>query len=99
ASDAAGFGEYAQMLFENRPPDGGPGQTDEQLVELGVALGLTEPVFVRCVPQHVYVPRADYVTQRALARGVSGTPTTLVDGVPVPANARAIAVAVAAVVR
>ena len=74
ASDAAGFGEYAQMLFENRPPEGGPGQTDEQLVELGVALGLTEPVFVRCVPQHVYVPRADYVTQRALARGVSGTP-------------------------
>jgi hypothetical protein len=68
-------------------------------VELGAAVGLTEPTFGRCVPSHGYVPWADYVTQRALARGVSGTPTTLVEGVPVPANARAIAAAVAAAVR
>jgi protein-disulfide isomerase len=98
ASDADRFGEYAQVLFESQPPEGGPGLTDEQLVELGVAVGLNEPTFVRCVPSHVYVPWANYVTQRALARGVSATPTTLVEGVPVPANARAIAAAVAAVV-
>jgi protein-disulfide isomerase len=99
ASDADRFGEYAQVLFESQPPEGGPGLTDEQLVELGVAVGLIEPTFGRCVPSHGYVPWADYVTQRALARGVSGTPTTLVEGVPVPANARAIAAAVAAAVR
>ena len=98
ASDADRFDGYAQVLFENQPPEGGPGLTDEQLVELGVALGLTEPAFARCVPQHVYVPWADQVTQQALARGVSATPTTLVNGVPVPANARAIATAVASVV-
>jgi protein-disulfide isomerase len=99
ASDAGGFSEYAQVLFANQPPEGGPGLTDEQLVELGVAVGLTDPAFVRCVPSHVYVPWTDYVTQRALARGVSGTPTTLVAGVPVPANAPAIAAAVASVLR
>jgi protein-disulfide isomerase len=99
ASDADRFSEYAQALFVNQPPEGGPGLTDEQLVELGVAVGLTEPTFARAVPQHTYVPWADSVTQRAMARGVSGTPTTLVAGVPVPANARAIATAVAAVVR
>jgi protein-disulfide isomerase len=99
ASDGGRFSEYAQALFANQPPEGGPGLTDEQLVELGAAIGLTDPAFVRGVPEHVYVPWADYVTQRALARGVSGTPTTLVAGVPVPANARAIAAAVAAVVR
>jgi protein-disulfide isomerase len=99
ASDGGRFSEYAQVLFANQPPEGGPGLTDEQLVELGSAVGLTDPAFVRCVPSHVYVPWADYVTQRALARGVSGTPTTLVDGVPVPANAPAIAAAVASVVR
>jgi protein-disulfide isomerase len=99
ASDAGGFSEYAQVLFANQPPEGGPGLTDEQLVELGVAIGLTGAAFVRCVPEHPYVPWADYVTQRAMARGVSGTPTTLVEGVPVPANARAIAAAVASVVR
>jgi protein-disulfide isomerase len=99
ASDADRFGEYSQVLFESQPPEGGLGLTDEQLVELGGAVGMTEPAFARCVPQHVYVPWADYVTQRALARGVSATPTTLVGGVPVPANARAIAAAVASVVR
>jgi protein-disulfide isomerase len=97
ASDADRFSEYAQVLFADQPPEGGPGLTDEQLVELGVAVGLTDPAFVRCVPAHPYVPWADYVTQTALARGVSGTPTTLVEGVPVPANARAIAAAVASV--
>lgn len=99
ASDGGRFSEYAQVLFANQPPEGGPGLTDEQLVELGVSVGLTDPAFVRCVPEHVYVPWADYVTQRALARGVSGTPTTLVAGVPVPANAQAIAAAVASLVR
>ena len=99
ASDADRFSEYAQVLFANQPPEGGPGLTDEQLVELGAAVGLTEPTFARCVAEHPYVPWADHVTQRAMARGVSGTPTTLVAGVPVPANARAIAAAVAAVVR
>jgi protein-disulfide isomerase len=99
ASDAGRFSEYSRVLFANQPPEGGPGLTDEQLVELGVAVGLTDPAFLQCVPQHPYVPWADYVTQQALARGVSGTPTTLVEGVPVPANARAIAAAVAAVVR
>jgi protein-disulfide isomerase len=99
ASDADRFSEYGQVLFANQPPEGGPGLTDEQLVELGSAVGLTEPTFARCVAEHPYIPWADHVTQRAMARGVSGTPTTLVAGVPVPANARAIAAAVAAVVR
>jgi protein-disulfide isomerase len=99
ASDADRFSEYAQVLFADQPPEEGPGLTDQQLVELGVAVGLTDPAFVRCVPAHPYVPWADYVTQTALARGVSGTPTTLVAGVPVPANAAAIATAVAAVLR
>jgi protein-disulfide isomerase len=99
ASDADRFSEYAQALFANQPPEGGPGLTDEQLVELGAEVGLTEPTFARCVAEHPYVPWADHLTQRAMARGVSGTPTTLVAGVPVPANARAIAAAVAAVAR
>jgi protein-disulfide isomerase len=97
ASDGDRFSEYAQALFANQPPEGGPGLTDEQLVDLGVTVGLTQPTFARAVPQHPYVPWADSVTERAMARGVSGTPTTLVAGVPVPANARAIATAVATV--
>jgi protein-disulfide isomerase len=96
AADAGAFGEYARALFTNQPPEGGPGLTDEELVELGRAVGLAGPAFDGCVPTHGYVPWADLVTQRALARGVSATPTTLVEGRPVPANATAIAAAVAA---
>jgi protein-disulfide isomerase len=97
ASDGGRFMDYAQALFANQPPEGGPGLTDEQLVALGIEVGLAEPSFPNCVPAHAYVPWADYVTQRALARGVSATPTTLVQGVPVPANSGAIAAAVLAV--
>jgi protein-disulfide isomerase len=99
AADADGFSEYSQALFANQPPEGGPGLTDDQLLELGATVGLIQPAFIRCVPEHPYVPWANRVTQQAFARGVSGTPTTLVDGVPVPANARAIAAAVASVLR
>jgi protein-disulfide isomerase len=96
AADAGGFGEYFQALFAHQPPEGGPELTDEQLVELGRAVGLSGPPFGGCVPMHGYVPWADLVTQRALARGVSATPTTLVQGRPVPADATAIAAAVVA---
>jgi protein-disulfide isomerase len=99
AADADRFMAYFQALFANQPPEGGPGLTDEQLVELGRAVGLVDSGFGECVPSHRYVPWADFVTQTAMARGVSGTPTTLVQGIPVPANARAIATAVAAVAR
>ena len=46
-----------------------------------------------------YLPWAAFVTERALERGVSGTPSVSVAGTPVPANTRAIAAAVAAVAR
>ena len=71
ASDAGRFSEYARALFANQPPEGGPGLTDGQLVELGVAIGITDPAFAESVPRHPYVPWADWVTQRALAAGES----------------------------
>jgi protein-disulfide isomerase len=44
----------------------------------------------------VYLPWAAYVTERAIERGVNGTPTVFVAGHPVPAHATAIEAAVAA---
>jgi protein-disulfide isomerase len=93
AADAGRFSDYAQALFANQPPEGGPGLTDGQLVELGVAVGISDAAFRQAVPQHPYVPWSNWLTQRAFARGVTATPTTLVNGAPVPANAAAIAAA------
>jgi protein-disulfide isomerase len=99
AADADRFADYAQVLFANQPPEGGPGLTDRELAQLGISIGLTDPAFAQCVPQHPYVPWSNYVTLRALARGVTATPTTLVAGAPVPANAAAVAAAARALLR
>lgn len=96
ASDDGRFDQYAKALFANQPPEGGPGFSDAELIALGVSLGLDES-FARCVTSHVYLPWTAYVTARALERGVSGTPSVFVEGVPVPANARTILAAVQAV--
>jgi protein-disulfide isomerase len=93
ASDRRKFAEYKDVLFADQPEEGGPGLSDEQLAELGLALGL-DPGFARCIGEGRYLEWAEYVTARALERGVSGTPSVFVDGIPVPANARMIAAAV-----
>jgi protein-disulfide isomerase len=98
ASDGGRYREYAHALFERQPPEGGPGLSDRQLVEIGLATGLDDR-FAVCVEQRPYLDWVGYVTARGMERGVSGTPTVLVEGVPVPANARTIAAAVTAVVR
>jgi protein-disulfide isomerase len=86
ASDQGQFLEYAKALFVNQPPEGGPGLSDDQLAELGHATGIDDPGFDRCVLADAYVPWAAYVTARAAERGVSGTPSVFVNGVPVPAQ-------------
>jgi len=47
------------------------------------------------VLSHSYIEWPTHVTEQATARGVNATPTTLVQGVPVPADAHTIAAAVA----
>ncbi|GAA0399948.1 hypothetical protein GCM10009530_59680 [Microbispora corallina] len=99
ASDGGAFVEYAEALFANQPPEGGPGLTDDELAEIGRLVGLDGPAFGRCVHAHAYLDWAAYVTAMAMERGVSGTPTVLVEDVPVPANLRTITAAVAAAAR
>ncbi|MCW2947749.1 MAG: Protein-disulfide isomerase-like protein [Actinoallomurus sp.] len=98
AADGGRFKEYAYALFANQPPEGGPGLTDEVLIDIGRSVGLAEPAFAQCVLGRVYLDWAAYVTFVASQRGVGATPTVTVDGVSVPANPRAITAAVAAIV-
>jgi protein-disulfide isomerase len=95
AADAGGFREYAKVLFANQPPEGGAGLSDDVLVELGATVGL-DAEFARCMRAGRYLDWVAYVSDAAIKRGVSGTPTALVNGIPVPANANTIAAAVAA---
>jgi protein-disulfide isomerase len=95
ASDGGRFMEYKDALFANQPPEGGPGLTDHELIQLGDMVGLSGPALQRCVAGGVYLPWAAYVTERAVERGVSGTPSVFVAGIPVPANPITIAAAIA----
>jgi hypothetical protein len=78
ASDFGGVRAYKDGLFANQPPEGGPGLTQHQLIELGRLVGLTDPVFGPCVANGVHLPWSEYVTLPAAERGVSGTPSVFV---------------------
>jgi len=93
--DEGRFLVYAKALFAKQPPEGGPSLSDEDLVAIGNAVGLGGGWFAECVLSHSYIEWPTHVTEQATARGVNATPTTLVQGVPVPADAHTIAAAVA----
>jgi hypothetical protein len=59
-------------------------------------VGLPSPAFDSCVQRGSYLDWPPFVTASATARGVTATPTVLVEGVTVPANARMISAAVVA---
>jgi protein-disulfide isomerase len=94
AADAGMVHEYARTLFENQPPEGGPGLTDGQLVELGQKIGITDPEFAETIRKGVYLPWPGFVTERAVARGIAGTPSVFVRGIPVAARPAPILAAV-----
>jgi hypothetical protein len=80
------FHQYARTLFEYQPPEGGPGLTDGQLVELGQEIGITDPEFAETVRKGIYLPWPAFVTERAVVRGVARTPSVFVRGIPVAAR-------------
>jgi protein-disulfide isomerase len=95
ASDGGRFHEYVRALFLNQPPEGGAGLSDAELIDIGLSVGLPSPAFENCVLRGSYLDWPPFVTAVATDRGVTATPTVLVGGVSVPANARLIAAAVA----
>jgi protein-disulfide isomerase len=95
AADQGRFLDYAHALFVSQPPEGGPGLSDAELAGLGQKAGLDAVPFAACLADGPYLDWPAYVTARAVAAGVEATPTVLVAGRPVQAEASAIAAAVA----
>jgi protein-disulfide isomerase len=95
AADRGRFLEYARALFVSQPPEGGAGLSDAELAGLGGAAGLDGAAFAACLSDAPYLDWPSYVTARATALGVSGTPTVLVAGTAARPDARAITAAVA----
>lgn len=79
AADDGKFREYAKALFANQPPEGGPGLTDDKLIDIGRTVGLGDG-FASCVRDGTYRTWTAHVTDVASEDGVNSTPTIQVAG-------------------
>jgi len=84
------FREYAEALFAQQPSEGSAGLSDDQLVQIGTSIGLSESSFGTCVRDGTYKSWVQHVTDAASASGVTGTPTVEVNGNQVQPTAEAI---------
>jgi protein-disulfide isomerase len=96
AADGGKLSEYVRALFARQPAEGGPGLSDDELVQAGASVGLTDPAFARCVRGGDYRSWTAHVTDAASERGVTGTPTVFVEGRQTEPSAAAITAAVQA---
>ncbi|MER7457624.1 thioredoxin domain-containing protein [Micromonospora sp. NPDC126480] len=77
------FREFTEVLFERQPPEGGAQLSNDQLIDIGVELGLNRDSFGSCVRDGTYLPWTEHVTEEASRANITGTPTILVNGQPV----------------
>lgn len=94
AADGNRFHEYSYALFQSQPPEGGFGHSDDQLITLGRVVGVADPAFADHVKAGRYLSWPTFVTARATARGVGGTPSVFVAGNAIPARSDLIVAAV-----
>ncbi|MEU4338195.1 thioredoxin domain-containing protein [Micromonospora lupini] len=76
------FREYAKALFAKQPPEGSAGLGDDELIDIGVGVGLDRGSFGGCVSKGTYKAWTEHVTEEASRSDVTGTPTVLINGQP-----------------
>ena len=96
AADGDRAAEYVSALFARQPAEGGPGLSDDDLIQAGGSVGLLNPTFAKCVRDGTYKSWSGHVTDVASERAVTGTPTVLVNNTRVEANAAVVNAAVQA---
>ncbi|MFG2828017.1 DsbA family protein [Streptomyces sp. NPDC048434] len=99
AADSGRFRDYVRALFADQPPEGGVGLDDQQLVDIGAGVGMTEATFAACVHGGVHLDWPPYVTAWAVEHGVAGTPTVFVNSMAISPHPGLIRAAVHATAR
>ena len=74
------WSRFHRSLFEQQPPEGGEGLSDDQLVRLAEAAGADEDAVRTCVDDGTYADWVASTTTQAGDDGVDGTPTVYVNG-------------------
>ncbi|HEY2794486.1 MAG TPA: thioredoxin domain-containing protein [Micromonosporaceae bacterium] len=80
ASDLGEFLPYSNLLFTDQPKEGGAGLSDDQLVQIGGHAGLINPAFAECLRANTYAKWVSNENALAAKRGITTTPTVLVNG-------------------
>lgn len=84
AADGGAHEAYVQALLAVQPPQGGAALSDDDLIQVGESVGLTDPAFAECVRDQQYRSWTRHATDHAAQEGVTRTPTVRVDGEEVP---------------
>lgn len=80
AADGGKFHEYAKALFAKQPPENSAGLSDDELINIGVGVGLDQGSFGSCVRNGTYRSWTQHVTEEASRAGVNSTPTIMING-------------------
>lgn len=80
AADADKLPEYTEALYADQPAEGGPGHSDDRLVDIAAGAGLPQDTFRQCLREKRYADWVTHVTDAMGARGVNSTPTVFVNG-------------------
>jgi protein-disulfide isomerase len=81
AADNGKFLDYYNALYNGQSRTENSGfLTNQQLLSFGSSVGITDPAFARCVNSGRFTGWVTKNTDTASQRGVTGTPTVLVNG-------------------
>ncbi|MBF6137572.1 thioredoxin domain-containing protein [Nocardia otitidiscaviarum] len=80
-TDPSKFQQFLAKLFAAQTPEGGgPGLTDDQLIEIATAAGYTDPAVAQAIRDNKYAAFVKAETQAVFDAGVKSTPSVYVNG-------------------
>ena len=78
---------FHQALYLNQPAENGPDLfTNQYLIALAAKIGVTDQKFVSCVNSNKYGPWVDFIANDGSNKGVTSTPTVLINGTEINRN-------------
>ncbi|WP_280402184.1 DsbA family protein [Nocardia carnea] len=75
------YPKWLELMFQQQPPEGGAGLTDERLIAIAHEAGYTDPAVDTCITDGTYKGYVAAMSDKSLNDdGIDGTPTVFVNG-------------------